>query len=280
MKALIDGDIIRYELGFAAETGWQTEGEIPPFDYVKELFDMRLANILAETQSDSYIFFLSGKENFRNNIAKTKVYKGTRKENKPYHYANLTAYIKGMHPHQVSEGVEADDDMAIYQCNADEGKAFNIGCNEIIIVSRDKDLRQVPGWHYGWELGNMPSFGPEFVDQAGWIKLEESFKEDGTKKPSKLRGVGYKFFASQVLTGDAVDNIPGLSKCGPVKAYELLSGRDTPEELEKALSEAYREFYGPSEWEERLTEQAQLCWLCRRYNQDGSPERWRFGLYD
>lgn len=83
-----------------------------------------------------------------------------------------------------------------------------------IIRTRDKDLRQCPGWHFGWELYNQPQFGPYLVDELGWIKLSDDRK--------KIRGVGYKFFASQMITGDHVDNISGLSKAGPVAAFELI----------------------------------------------------------
>ena len=41
MKALVDGDVLRYEVGYAAEVGWREttkiEDGIPPWNYVEEV---------------------------------------------------------------------------------------------------------------------------------------------------------------------------------------------------------------------------------------------------
>ena len=39
--------------------------------------------------------------------------------------------------------------------------------------------------------------------------------------------------------GDIADNIKGLEKCGPVKAYELLKDCSTKEECEKVVIDAF-----------------------------------------
>ena len=44
MQPLLDADVLLYEIGFAAETGWKGESN-PPFDYVSELLDNRIGNI-------------------------------------------------------------------------------------------------------------------------------------------------------------------------------------------------------------------------------------------
>jgi 5'-3' exonuclease len=274
MKALIDADILRYEIGFACELGWKNIGEPAPWWYCQEMFDKRIERILRETGAETYQLFLSGKENFRNEIAKTKVYKGTRKEEKPPHFNNLTAYIKGMENCTVTEGIEADDAMSIEQIKAiekDKRLAPQEYPEETIICSRDKDLRQVPGWHYGWEIGAQPSFGPKFIDTLGWIDL------DRTGSSPKLKGGGYKFFCSQLLTGDIVDNIPGLPKCGAVGAFDILKDvNDIKECFEKVCYE-----YGAKGLDTNyLLEQGRLLWLVRRYNEDGTPEMWELGQYE
>lgn len=278
MKALIDGDILRYEVGFAAETGWQTEGEVPPWDYVQSLLDQRIENILAEAKANTYNIYLSGKNNFRKDVAVTKVYKGTRKENKPHHFDNLTAYIRGMPQVVETDGIEADDAMAIEQVQSSSNYTFEgLETDEIvhktIICSRDKDLRQVPGWHFGWELGNQPSFGPELVDHLGYITL------DTGKKPPKLKGTGFKFFCSQLITGDTVDNVPGLPKAGPVLAYNLLHDAHSAQECMGRVYNKYGEFK-KDKWQEYLLEQGRLLWLVRGYNEDGSPRMWNIGDFE
>lgn len=256
MQPLVDADVLRYEVGYAAEAGWQQPG-FPPFDYAAELLDMRIANICAITQATMPpILYLTGKENFRYGIARRTPYK-ERVGHKPWHYKNLTAYMYGKYDVRIHEGLEADDLMSIEQTRRP---------GETIICTRDKDLRAVRGWHYGWELGNQPSFGPEFVEETGYIKLSSDRKS--------IKGTGLLFFYSQCLTGDKVDSIPGLEGCGPVKAFEILSNTKTPDEAFQAVLEAYRGAYEDAE--EQLLEQGRLLWMTRELHSDGSPVLWEF----
>lgn len=255
MQPLIDGDILCYEIGFAAETGWQHDG-LPPFDYVAELLDNRIANICAIVEATKPpIIYLTGKGNFRFEIAKRQPYK-ERPSLKPWHYYNIKAYMKSKYEVVESEGMEADDLLAIEQTKRPE---------ETIICSRDKDLRAVCGWHYGWELGNQPQFGPERVEGLGYIKLSKDRKS--------IKGTGLLFFLSQCLTGDKVDTIPGLQGTGPVKAFEILDGTKTYKEGLKRVYEAYKAVYGLSAYKE-LLEQGRLLWMTRKLRKDGSPVLW------
>jgi 5'-3' exonuclease len=201
------------------------------------------------------ILFLTGKTNFRNEIAKRQPYK-QRASNKPFHYKNLIAYIKGKYDYRISEGLEADDLLAIEQFSR---------MDETIICTRDKDLLQVQGWHYGWEIGKQASFGPEKVEGFGYLRWDEEKK--------KLRGVGDAFFYAQCLMGDPVDSIPGIPKCGPKKAFKLLEHTNTSTEALKIVYGAYKAFYGMSGYKEML-EQARLLWMIRKLRPDGSPVMW------
>lgn len=261
MQCLIDADVLVYEVGFASETGWQQAG-FPPFDYVAELLDNRIANIVAiagdadgKGELSPPILYITGKGNFRFEIAMRTPYKA-RAGNKPWHYKNIKAYMKAKYDVIESEGLEADDLMAIEQTRRP---------NETIICTRDKDLRQVPGWHYGWELGHQPQFGPMLVEPFGRIELSEDRKT--------VKGYGIKFFYSQCLTGDRVDSIPGIDKCGPVKAFETLAEADTPEECFKRVLEAYRAAY-EDRAEEELLEQGRLLWMTRELTPEGKPVLW------
>lgn len=263
MLALIDADVLRYELGFAAETGYKAITEnpdaIPPWSYVDELTEMRIEHILHATKADEYCLYITEGRTFRDAIAVTKPYKGTRPDKKPWHYDNLTAHFVHTRDAEVITEIEADDALAIEHVKRPD---------DSILVSRDKDLRQVPGWFYSWELGNQPSFGPALITKMGHIRLDEK---------RKLRGTGLAFFYSQVLTGDVVDNIPGLPKCGPVAAYNLLHECETPQELLDAVIDAYKE--APlDDWEAYLLEQGRLCWMTRRLHPDGKPVLWEIGM--
>ena len=278
MRAIIDGDILRYEVGFGAETAWRgivgdgldvmkdaaiAADPIPSFDFVKEMMIQRIAWIQAEVEATSSTIYLTEGDTFRFQLAKLKPYKGTRKGEKPWHFNNLTVFMRDVLGCKMIRGIEADDAMAI----------DHLQDAEAILCSRDKDLRQVPGLFFSWELGAQPSFGPVMIDDVGEIELKKDRKD--------IKGTGYAFFAAQLLIGDKADNIPGLPKCGPVAAYAALSAviernmnpADMKQDLMECVIDLYRGHYG-DEWEEQLLEQGRLCWLLRELNPDGSVPLW------
>ena len=265
MHALIDADITLFEassIGTDKETGTHHS-----FDYVEAVFLNKIQEILTAVEATDYTLFLTGKNNFRKEIATVKPYKGTRVNEKPFHYNNLKAYILSLPQGEIAEGMEADDALAIAQTEAlANGK-------QTIICTRDKDLRQVEGLHYGWEMGAQPEFSPQYIDCLGTIELITRLKEDGRVKDRKIKGTGSKFFYSQVVTGDTVDNIPGLPGAGAVKAYDATVDATTDLEMYNNVLELYTAKY-EEEAEERLTEQAYLLWMVRELDEDGFPVMW------
>lgn len=267
MKPLIDMDILRYEIGFAAE--YPKDEEIKTFDFCSNLLQQRIDEICRAVGTDEEpILYLTGKGNFREDIATVKPYKGNRvNQPKPFHFQNLTAYVQASYNTIVVDGIEADDKMAIDQSSViRKVKSEELSPEELtVICTRDKDLRMVPGWHYGWECGLQPEFELTWVTHLGDLILSEDRKQ--------VRGTGLKFFYSQLITGDRVDNIPGLPKGGPVLAYNTLSDLPTEEEMYRAVFALYEEKYG-DEALERLTEQANLLWIIRETDEEGSPVFW------
>jgi hypothetical protein len=291
MQALIDADVLRYEIGHCGEydeideqTGEKVH-HIREFEFVQGLLDERIRGICRDVEATKEpILFLTGSKKsteiinrankftdippiileqpFREIVATLKPYKGTRHHEKPFHFDNLTAYMLGAFETRVSNGLEADDLMCIEQWSRRED-------SDTVICSRDKDLRMCPGWQFGWECGAQPSFGPELVDARGWIKLSNDRKS--------IKGTGLKFFFSQMLTGDTVDNIPGCPNTGPVKAFNILSECKTKSEHELAVVEAYKATY-PDNWKDMIEEQSKLLWMVRELNEDGSPihYEWKF----
>lgn len=257
VKCLIDADVILYEVGFAAESSWRYshpnedkewyEANPPPWEKVDEILGQRISHIeMACQATDPSLFFFTSPTNFRYDIAKRVEYK-KRNNKKPYHYKNIKAFLKGTYDWIESAGLEADDSMAIYQC------AHGLD-GTTIICTRDKDLRQVPGLHYGWELGEQPSFGPQYVSGYGDIHLDDK---------QNLRGWGSKFFLAQCIMGDSVDTIPGLKRgAGPKAALKIVGNTQTYAEGLQAVLEAYRGVYGDNA-EAELLEQGQLLWMCR-----------------
>lgn len=278
MRALIDADILLYEVGYGAETAYRgmkkdldlEEGGLPDFEFVERMLTQRLAYIVDESGADEYELFLTEGPTFREAIATLKPYKGTRKHDKPFHFTNLFVYIKDVLNATIVPGLEADDALALE----------HIKGGDTVLCSRDKDLRQVPGRFFSWELGRQASFGPVDIDIVGSLKLSNDNK--------KLTGTGYAFFCAQMLMGDPVDNIPGLPGAGPKRAYEVLSFVDTawniPDykrcpDLLNQVESAYYEHYRTG-WEERMLEQGRLLWMTRELHEDGSPVLWEIGMWE
>jgi 5'-3' exonuclease len=130
MKALIDGDILLYRIGFGAEG---EEGEV-----AIHRMDEFINGILDDTKAESFTIFLSdGRDKtFRYHLNNN--YKAQRKQPKPIHYDLLKEYLIETYNAVVAEGEEADDLMGIEQSSNED----------TIICSIDKDLLQIPGLHY------------------------------------------------------------------------------------------------------------------------------------
>lgn len=283
MKALVDADMLRYEVGFGVEYR-DEEGncQIKNFDAAVDLLEQKLKEIQEETWADEEpTLYLTGDEklgakinkrrvkegkeplefplNFRIELAKTKTYKGNRSSSKPFHFDNLTTYITSHYDCQIAWGLEADDTISIDHVKDPENT---------IICTRDKDLRITPGRHFGWACGKQEQFGPTEIDEFGYLEL--------TKKG--LKGGGLKFFYSQLITGDNVDNIPGLRGKGPAAAYKLLEGATSESDCYDKVSSLYQETLPEDVWRDYFKEQANLLWIVRELDEEGNPVLYK--MYD
>ena len=274
---LVDGDWILYMACSAIEyrlvKEWKDSGEVgpeptPSYEDTVTVLKNRIEEIKKTLHTTTEpIFFFTGANNFRKEVAVSKVYKGKREgQPKPFHYNNLKKFVETMYTTQEKDNLEADDLMSIWQTEWEANRPLNSE-DQCCIVTVDKDLRQVNGWHYSPEGYNYGSFGPEYVtDENCWIKLSKNRK--------KIVGTGWKFFFSQLLTGDTVDDIPGLPHTGPVKALSILTPCATMAEAFDAVEWAYRgECWDPEAY---LLEQGRLLWMVREIR-DGKPVMWEVG---
>ena len=213
---------------FVYRIGFASEGES------KGIAISRMASFVEDLimmpETGDYQGYITGSTNYRFEIAKEAPYKGNRVAAKPEHYELLREYLVSAWGFKLVEGQEADDAIGI--------KAYTLQPDEYMIYSIDKDLDMIRGWHYNFNKDHK-----YFVD------------EDDTLRT----------FYKQVLTGDRVDNIPGLKGIGPKKADKILGDSLTEEELFKAVLEAYDNDI------ERMTEMAQLLWIRRKENQMWQP---------
>lgn len=187
MIALLDSDIFIYRVG-SVKT-------IESAAHARRKMDTFMCNMLSIDLPDIFQWevYLTGKGNFRYNKAVTVPYKGNRVgTEKPEYYHELRQHLVDKWEAKVIDGMEADDMLAIRQEALEES----------MIVTLDKDLDQITGWHYNF------------------VKKERYFIDEKTALLN---------FYMQFLTGDTVDNIVGVKGIGKVKARKLLEGKSESE---------------------------------------------------
>jgi hypothetical protein len=222
MKALVDADILVYRFGFASE------GD--PAEFALARLSEFLDNLSLGDGIDEVWGYLTGKGNFRKEIAVTAPYKGNRVAPKPYHFQLLREYMERAWGFEVIEGMEADDAIGI--------EAYRNEPDETLIVSIDKDLNMIRGHHFN------------FVKEERYYVTEEE---------------AIRNFYLQILTGDKVDNIIGLSGIGPVKSKKLVVDCNNELEMYEAVLKAY------DGDEARVLENARLLWILREEKQVWQP---------
>ena len=226
MRALIDADTIAFACAASAEGQQLFVAESRANEMVE--------NILAATNSDEYELWLTGKGNFRYSVYPE--YKANRIDTyRPTYEKEVKAFLTKEWQANWTEGIEADDQLGVR----------NIELNyQAIMCHIDKDLNQLPGRHYNWELRRMGNV------------IRESRHYTITPKE------GNRYFYYQLLTGDATDNIKGAMGIGPKKASALLDSLDESEWFERVL-ECFS-------CEEELDLNAQCVYIWRKQN-----DNWR-----
>jgi hypothetical protein len=273
-KLLIDGDVLAYRAGFATEKTkylvtraapeekeflgkfddaksakqladsqvaadalvWSRK-ELEPEDKALMLVDVMIGDIRARFAAkglDTHIY-LSGVGNFRHGIATRATYKGNRSgAAQPSHFRAIREHLAGKWKAEISAGEEADDLIGI-------AATANPGA---IICSIDKDLMQLPGLHYNFAT-----------------------KEEVTvsNKQAALN------FYGQVLSGDAVDNVPGLNGIGVVKAHKALAEMKSPLQCWAKCMEMYAAEFGAVRGHAYALEAARLVYVRKKVGETWEP---------
>jgi hypothetical protein len=279
MKVMIDADVLQYEAAFAAQRTVYTyqkqqfngaeeaklfceeadldyrllrkEGEITshveelsPAD-AKMILRAKIDKIVRNTGATQWDLLLSGKDNYRVRIAKTKGYKANRADTpKPVHFDWVGQCLLDWGA-EVVEGIEADDAIGIALTRD----------RDAVCATIDKDLNMIPGYHYDWNKG---------------IKYR-------VNEPDAIW-----YFHRQMLMGDATDNIPGVPGWGEQKATNAMAPYRTARAAEgwAKVQEVYiagpYEFKDgtktPDDYMEYLTEQGGLLWIMRRPDEFWTPQ--------
>lgn len=169
------------------------------------------------------------------------IYKSNRKPNK---WVNaIRKYLIEMDFAVTHPEYEADD--LIFD------RALELGEQNCIILTMDKDLKQIQGIHFNY-------YRPKVVNEQG-----EKISGDCvglsvvTKEESE-----YTFWLS-MLTGDHVDNIKGIKGLGPKKGAAILNGK---QDYKEAVISEYKRYYGAN-WETEFKTNYRLLGLGKNLNQ-------------
>ena len=225
MKALLDADT----MAFRAAAACKSESVSTALFTVDSIVtDALLYCDHGEAFYDKWQLYLTGSNNFRKEIATSHPYKGNRTTPKPEHLPAVRDHLVQKWGAIIAEGQEADDAIAI--------DATKLG-DACVMISIDKDFKQIPGHHYN------------FVKREHFHVTPED---------------GLRFLYKQILMGDSTDNIIGLYGIGTKKADKMLEDCTTEQEMYNVAVEAY-------ENEERVIENARLLYLRRKENELWQP---------
>ena len=201
MRLLIDADFIVYKCCAACETEIDYGEDVI---FVTSNFSDAYNAVKREIQQIQDVFgsfskpilFFSDSKNFRKKISPD--YKGHRNRKKPCGYKRVIRNLKIEYDVCIMPELEADDAMGIY--------ATKLTGN--IIVSPDKDMKQIPGKLYNLE--DTTTITPE--EGARW-HLIQTLAGDQTDGYSGVPGIGVK-------RAETLFNKEGYSWATVVKAFE------------------------------------------------------------
>ena len=234
----IDADMLAYQCGGNDETDVATSRRI-----LKSKIDL----LKDAAGAESILLHMTASGSTKGDravVAYTKPYQGQRKGHRPKNWQYLRDYM--------ADGV-AGPVKQWYDREADDGFGFiSANCPLDVIATRDKDMRMLPGLHLNWDTYELVHVPADVFATEACGKL-----------------YGHKWFWTQMLWGDAADNIPGLPKhpdfprgVGEVAAAKLLAFADDDASAAQAVAQAYKAHWG-DEWADRYAEQASLLWIRR-----------------
>lgn len=215
---LFDADFFKYlvtdrRYKMLADTG----DFINEFTNEYETVEMTIKNLISSflgSIQDPIIFCFSGKSflTFRNYIGIERKYKISRlkpKEYRDYPGKNddkdkVVSYVNNHYVSLMFADLEADDILSALQDN-----------DNTYILSHDKDLKQIPGYHYDFERNNIYQITQE----------------------TAIYNLGM-----QLLMGDSTDDIVGIPGIGEAKAKEILQNVSAKNIIHKVQREYKKRF--------------------------------------
>lgn len=225
VTALVDSDTPIFSAALSAEDSesWVATSRL----------DKIIEGILESVKCSDYKLFVSAPNNFRKSIYPE--YKANRTQPPPKWREVCKQHLIEKWGAIEVNSLEADDLCGIYQSD------------DTIICGIDKDLLQIPGRHYSWD-----------IVRKGVVVTPSKFQE-----VSPLEGL--RSFYKQMLIGDTSDNIIGIDGIGKVKAAKLIDHLHNEENMYAAVQLCYEMEYPfcSKTAHANMKRNADLLWIMR-----------------
>lgn len=210
---------------------------------------------------EDYMLFIGGQGNYRKDLATMKEYKSGRPA-KPLAFQDCYDFIlkKFKGRVKVCDGIEAEDGVAIKGWTAyHKARSLkNKDASDVVICHVDKDLLQVPGFHYNYGK-DSDLFWVTDVEAASYF-WAQMLKGDPTDSILGLEGIGEQTKKQYQIN---------ISKgCGEKSAEKILNGTKNEKEMVDRVVKAYQDFY-KKDWEKPFNENGILLRM-----QSVEDERW------
>lgn len=198
------------------------------------LIKRQMEKITSKDWCSDFQIYLGGEGNYRKAVATMKEYKSGRPP-KPLAFQQCYDYTVNKYKDRVviCNGEEAEDGVAkvAWPKYLAARAAKNKDLADVVICRVDKDLIQVPGWHYNYGKDTGPD----------WITDAEAARH----------------FWWQMLKGDTTDAILGIPGVGGAKATKVLEGAKNEKECVERVIRAYKDHFEDG-WESPFKENAIL----------------------
>ena len=205
----------------------------------------RVLGILEANGTNRYIMFLTPPNCFRYDIAKSKPYKGNRKDREKPKWLNVIKEYLIAHYNAIGiKGLEADDCCTYFINKIPNSR----------IASIDKDvLSTTEGTHFNYGMKKIEGTEPQEWEFKGNVIVSK-------EEAGRARDIF-------ILTGDpGTDNIPGLEGVGPAKADKILDKYKIENEglnTTSTILECFIEKHGISEGICKFTESFRMTHMLR-----------------
>lgn len=226
------------------------------FDYIVEEAYSRMGNKILKIYNDieETGIILTSYELYITNCSKS-----IRKEISSYYKSNRKSniWVNAIRKRLVIDSdVLFDDEYEADDLIADRARELNIKDVEYLVISIDKDLKQIPGVHFDY----YPIYEKQ-TDENG--NTQKVFKQ--------LKGISYttpfeswQMLAMQVLMGDSGDRVKGIPRVGKDKAENILKDCKTPKDFQNKVVRTYIYYadkFEDSDWRSALFMNYRLIYL-------------------